>query len=1393
MDFLVMREISRTKNGKYIKLEPTFNLGDSEDIIIKGGKIYAIFDENKKVWVTDKDNYIQVLDNELKKIYKEYEKDLEKRADGDMRSYLENDFRFDKFGNSSSGYLKRLNTFAKEIDSVNGNVDLNTKVIFKNMELTKEDYSTGKMNYAIEEGSTECWDNMIDVLYAPDEKEKIEWLIGSVISGYSQVMQKFFVFYGPPKSGKSTVLNIIQEMFKGYFAPFNAKRLVSTSEFALDSLANNPLLAIEHDGDLSKIIDNSLLNSVVSHETMMMNVKFKTPYVMKFRSLLLLGTNTPVKITDSKSGIKRRLIDIQPSGNKIPVDTFDTLYKRIIKYEKGAIAYKCLQVFNTLGKNYYNKYEPVSMSYKTDSFYNFVDNSYEVFERQDYTYLDQAWKMYKVYSEDSGDKIIYNKTQVRENLKDFFDEYCLESQIEENGKVIRHVYFGFKKEMFNTIRLGTKKKREAKKDVTIAADKLNDVVDWLSFNNNYGEINSQLDIYLKDCKAQYATKDGIPSKRWENVETTLKDISTDKLHYVLAPETLIVLDFDKKNDKGEKDFKLNYDLAKEFPRTYAELSKSGAGIHLHYLYSGDVSELSRILSDDVEIKIFTGNASLRRQLTKFNNEPIAKISGGLPLKEKKGGKMLDLKAMQNENVMRRTIIRCLRNEIHGHHKPNIEFIYKILNDAYENGVHYDLSDMYQDVLNYAMASSNKAEYCLDLVAKMPFKSEESSAPVEYTENLETPIVFDVEVWPNLYIFGFKFVGGEKHILVNPKPEDIEPLLKYKLIGFNCRRYDNHIVYAHLNGYNNEQLFNLSQRIINAEKGAKDVFFGEAYNLSYTDIYDYSKTKQSLKKWELELGIYHKEMETDWNKPLPEELWDAAVEYNGYDLDATEAVWMKTQKDFVSREILADLSGGCVNDTDNMLTARLIFGNERHPQTYFNYRNLAEPVYEMDDDERDFLTKIFPEMMSQPHGDKKSLLPYFEGYVYDPTAPKDQKSIYKGEPVGEGGLVRAVPGAYGHTITFDVTSMHPHSFAAEYLFGHFTRIAYSLVQARVAIKHDNMEFLGKIFDGRLLKYLGDKDTKKRLSTSLKTPINAIYGQTAAKFENKFKDPRNIDNIVAKRGALFMMDLKEAVTNLGYQIIHVKTDSLKVVNPDEFIYKFIMDFGKRYGYSFEVEHEFEKICLVNDAVYIAKLSTNDKEWLDECKEAAEKGEPEPTRWTATGAQFQNPYVFKTVFSKQPITFDDLTCTINVTKGALYLDYNENLPNVTTYELFKDIYEDTLAGNKMDKYTKRSIAMAEEFFRNNDISELYRLIAEGHKRNFIGKVGKFCPIQEGYGGAELLCFDKGKYSSPSGTKGVRWLEAEYVKNNHLEDKIDYGYFDSLANEAINDVSQYDPNFIE
>ena len=238
-------------------------------------------------------------------------------------------------------------------------------------------------------------------------------------------------------------------------------------------------------------------------------------------------------------------------------------------------------------------------------------------------------------------------------------------------------------------------------------------------------------------------------------------------------------------------------------------------------------------------------------LTKCNDIPIATINSGLPLKEEKNTVGKD--KIKSERGLRQLIKRNLNKEIHPATKPSICFIRQILDDAYNQGLHYDVSDMFDAVLAFAMSSTNNADFCIKQVKEMKFKSDE---PSENTEDTEKPIAFyDIEIFPNLCLVNWKIAGeGNSMVrMINPKPIDIEKLITgYRLIGFNCRRYDNHILFAIMMGYDNEQLYRLSQRIINHDNNA---FFGEAYNISYTDIYDFasSTNKKSLKKLEIEMS------------------------------------------------------------------------------------------------------------------------------------------------------------------------------------------------------------------------------------------------------------------------------------------------------------------------------------------------------------------------------------------------------------------------------------------------------------------------------------------------------------------------------------------------------------
>lgn len=1038
-------------------------------------------------------------------------------------------------------------------------------------------------------------------------------------------------------------------------------------------------------------------------------------------------------------GLIRRLIDVTPSGNKL--DSKE--YKRIIKqidFELGAIAYHCKNVY-LKDPDFYDSYVPVSMMGASNDFYNFVADSYNIFKENDGTTLKAAWEMYKNYCEDAKIQYPCSQRAFKEELKNYFREYNDRFNMED-GTRARSYYSGFRSNIFEPDENKKPKKEKIKNDLYLI---------------DFKQQESIFDKICNDCPAQYATSNETPGKKWDDVKTSLKDIDTKKIHYVKIPENHIVIDFDIKDENGNKSFEKNLEEASKWPSTYAELSKSGNGIHLHYIYTGDVTKLSRVYADNIEIKVFTGKSSLRRKLTKCNNIEIKEISSGLPMKGEK--KMVNSDVIKSEKGLRQMIIRNLQKEFHPGTKPSIDFIYKILEDAYERGMKYDLSDMINDVYNFAMRSTNQADYCIKLVGKMHFKSDE---PSEAIQSKSKEIVFyDIEVFPNLLLVNWKRKGPENKVvrMINPSPSDIEGLLQYRLVGFNCRRYDNHVIYARLMGYNNAQLYDISQRIVNGDKNA---FFSEAYNLSYTDIYDFASAgnKKSLKKLEIEMGIHHKELGLPWDQPVPEDKWIEVAEYCDNDVIATEAAFDYLSADWTARQILADLAGLTVNDTTNTLTTKFIFGNNKKPQNEFCYRDLSKPVVSLDRDVKEFLELACPEMMANRHGDEESLLPYFPGYKF-----KRGVSIYRDEEVGEGGYVYAEPGMYTNVALLDIVSMHPHSAIAECVFGpRFTRAFRDIVEGRVSIKHQAWDDVNKILDGKLTPYVqkvinGELKTKD-LANALKTAINSVYGLTSAKFDNPFRDIRNIDNIIAKRGALFMIDLKHEVQKRGYTVAHIKTDSIKIPNADKYIIDFVMEFGRKYGYTFEHEATYEKMCLVNDAVYIAKYAYDQ--------------EHDGTEWTATGTQFAVPYVFKTLFSKEPIVFDDL-CETKSVKSAIYLDINESLPDV-------ELEEKQLS--KAEAAFKKGQITEEQW---NDVKEKYNdIIASGHDYKFVGKVGNFCPILPGHGGGELVRDQNGKMYNVVGSTGYRWLESEMVRGTN-EQYIDKSYYNALVDDAVATISQY------
>ena len=1328
LDFFTVS--TRVKKAGYTEIYPKFLIKHVDDLMIRGGDFYAVWVEDRGLWSTDEQDVVQLVDRELTKYAEEHKSEI----DGSVRICYMRDAETGVIDSWHKYCQKQLRDSYHMLDE---------KLLFANDGTNKKDYSSKRLSYPLEPGECPAYEKIISTLYSEEERHKLEWAIGAIVTGDSKTLQKFLVLYGGPGTGKSTILNIIQDLFDGYHAVFDAKALGSANaQFALEPFKKNPLVAIQHDGDLSKIEDNTRLNSVVSHEWMSVNEKHKAQYENRFVCFLFMGTNKPVKITDGKSGILRRLIDVTPSGNRIPIREYNKLMKQV-KFELGAIAWHCKEVYLS-DPGRYDEYIPTSMMSASNDFYNFMIDSYHIFKRDDGTTLKAAWEMYKTYVDEAKVPYSLSKMHFRSELMNYFRDFN-ERFTSETGERARSYYSGFRTEKFET---GESKSEEESTESLEESKETTDekhIPDWLKM-----EVQpSVFDKECANCLAQRASSKETPSRKWDDVKSTLAKMDTSKLHYVKVPENHIIIDFDIRDETGKKSFQKNLEAAEKWPPTYAELSKSGAGIHLHYIYTGDVNKLSRIYDDDIEVKVFTGKSSLRRMLTKCNNLPIANISSGLPLKGDDKS-LVNWEGIKNEKMLRTMIKRNLNKEYHAATKPSVDYIAKLFDDAYNSGIGYDVSDMKNEIFAFAAGSTNQADYCIKLANKMKFKSEDTSPAMD--SDKDDLVFYDIEVFPNLFLVNWKIAGEGKPVvrMINPKPKDIEDLLRFKLVGFNCRRYDNHLLYACLMGYDNEQLYDLSQKIVGAKKGSKGAFFGEAYNISYTDVYDFCSKKQSLKKWEIELGIHHQELGLPWDKPVPEDMWETVAQYCDNDVYATEAVFNNRQADFVARQIQVDLvkllhgvTDVSVNDTTNTLSTKIIFGNNRKPQGVFNYRDMSKPVGSDQYEEyrekfgSDYVFRVFndngiPQYRDYIPGEKLpngwSILPFFKGYEFDRG-----KSTYMDEEIGEGGRVYSEPGIYIDVWDGDVASMHPHSAIFECVFGpEFTKRFQDIVDARVAIKHKDFEAAGKMLNGALKPYLNDEQAED-LAQALKIVINSIYGLTSASFENPFRDPRNIDNIVAKRGALFMTLLKSEVQKLGYAVCHIKTDSIKIPNATQEIIDFVTKFGREFGYKFETEAEFDRYCLVNDAVYIAKY----KEPLKDKKTGEE------IWWTATGAQFAVPYVFKKLFSKKPIEFGDM-CETKAVSSALYLDMNEALPE------------------------------------------------NEHDYHFIGKIGQFCPIKPGCGGGELVreSTDKEgnvKYSSATGAKGYRWLESETVKLLNKQKEIDRSYYDSLVDGAIETISKY------
>ena len=303
MDFLDVSVKKFTSNNRALDYEvsPDFIFGDTKDLVVKGSKFYAYW--NGSFWDTKQKNLFYDIDSLLWRRARELE---------DGRPGLRIDVK--EIRKASAGKFRLFADFCKACEA--SDISFNQKVLFADHKMQRRDYATTQLTYSPQEGEAVAFKELIGTLYLPKELDKILWFMGALFTNKMYKIEKFMYLYGSKGSGKGTVLKIFRMLFEDYCGTIDLKLLTSADQFATGQIQEVPLL-IDEDTDISHIYNDTPLLKLTSHETISVNKKFKEPYDVKFIGLLITASNQRYKVRNVDSGITRRAIVVNPSGQKV--------------------------------------------------------------------------------------------------------------------------------------------------------------------------------------------------------------------------------------------------------------------------------------------------------------------------------------------------------------------------------------------------------------------------------------------------------------------------------------------------------------------------------------------------------------------------------------------------------------------------------------------------------------------------------------------------------------------------------------------------------------------------------------------------------------------------------------------------------------------------------------------------------------------------------------------------------------------------------------------------------------------------------------------------------------------------------------------------------------------
>lgn len=1176
------------KSKKVTQIGPLFRTIAIQDIIIdnKAQEVVAYWDEKRMTWSEDIAKLLKGIDKEVFDEFHEFQK-----------LHPEEPVTLNTIDNVASSAYRDWLKFLNNVRTPKP--EFNSEVLFSDHDIEREDYATYKLPYRPDpDVSIDEFLEGMSVFYDHENLDKLLWFIGATLTGDIHNIQKFAYLYGKAGSGKGTTIEIIKQIFQGpYTGQISLEKLTGKSEFASSQVRDLPVL-YDPEVNLYRMTNDTPLLALTAHEPISVNRKFRDPVEVTFRGFLIAASNQPVKVRNIDAGINRRLVDIYQTGNKMTTDQYNK-WMSIIPSQVPGIAHYAIQRYRAMGRSFFEGYVSQQMLAQTNYIHRFVRENYLLFT--DPMPLGKAYEMYQSYL--ANDNVDFKVT--RHDFQNDFSRYY--DHTESKHQTIKGIQSKFWFIGFDHSSVQDLEPTEISEQPSIYPSISE------TFTSDFNYFN-QPEV---EFPAQYATSQGIPAKKWHEVTTTNHDIDQTKLHYIQAPSSILVIDIDNHHPNTDRPV-MEVLSELNLPETFAEPSRSGKGIHLYFQYNDSVPLKQISINDQIEVKPYNGLSSIRRQFTHSNGvvnlatinfATLKPLFDKLP-KEKSPVIDEDLKRYtDSEEQLRTWIKKALKREINPNTKPNVDFIQKVVQEAIDSDVTFNIKDLEPAITTFALSSTNQSEAALKIALDLTYQNppvqptvfEMPTAPTKRVADRDL-MFYDVEVFRNVFMFSYykQSTMNEPATLINPTQSELYDLVKGEaLVGFNNYRYDDFILYYALIGYTPMQLFNVSQMIISDKKSNELAF--KAHDISYADLYEIAVTKQSLKKWEVELGLPYDEVDTDWNEPLPEDLWERVASYNRNDTRVLPELLKHLYGDYEAALVLAALSGLPLNRTINSHTTQIIF-------------TLPDG------------TRVKPDANETVYTD---LSQEFPGYEFD----RYKGSSYMGLNPSNGGYVYSQPGVYKRAVELDLKSMHPTSAVQLNYFGRFTPSYKALMDVKFHLSDGDLKAASKSIP-LLADILSDPSTNvDTIIKAVKRAINSAYGLTSASFDNPLKNPQNIDNIVAKRGALFMITLQRKLESEGVGVIHIKTDSIKLDNPTEEQINEVIEFASTYGYQFKIEDTYTPFVLIDKAQLIGYSASHES-------------------WHAIGTKFINPYTYKTLFSHEDYVLSDYRRVIESRTGKLFL---------------------------------------------------------------------------------------------------------------------------------------------